>query len=775
MIRRNTCFLCQRELAPHPFVEDVQVHPVLPEAERDCLVKHTDHWGVSIEDDEVETIASEHAARKPAAPREPEPGEIVMTFYPFVDVLMEDFFAERGLPRLGGKSSGRGWSSFALWQRCPYAWKRRYLDAAPLMIPVESPGLAIGSLVHAHLALYYSQLLGDSPYRGIFPEHLHDALIGKANPELLNEAWRVFSAYKLYYHLDTGIQPLAIEFDLRDPRNSESCRYDMIAFQPEAISNRPPGTYIWEHKCLVGSSMIFDGVTGALAPIEGRQAADVYALAVGNKLVPGRGSRVFSEGVQRVFRLMTDHGRALEGSGNHPVMTIDGWRFLEDLTPDDWVAVPKRLEASAPLATHRDDEVSLLGYLLGDGYLGDSLRISKGFDVVLDRVLELARRLGWPAVRRECKDRVPVVEFLGARSEGAYAFVDALGLRGLTSAEKFVPHAAMTLGARQVWLLLGGLLDTDGGIDAFEDSRGHFKPRIAYVSRSRVLAFDVLFLFDRLGIEASCRESSVEYKGERRSVWTTKVVGRRSKRLVFESIIKGHLPAPRLIDAAKYALSVLEDGDDSVVPCAWIRREIDIAQLDARLRLRIRTNRSIGLSYLRELAPELADRFEVSPIRWERVETLLASGRAEVFNLEVQEHHTFVANGIVTHNTAGRFDDDTLSGWTNDGEILGEVMLWRRLGLDKRFGDLRGVVVNILGKQPKNPKFHREYVAPSSLQLEQHKVDLRHHEGLIQLARSTGIFPRSRNNCIGRWGKCDRWEECALTDQSVNLMLADGR
>lgn len=373
MIRRNTCFLCQRELAPHPFVDGVQVHPVLPEAERDCLVKHTDPWGVAIEDEQIELVANEIAARAPQAPREPEPGEIVIDLYPFVDVLMEQFFAERGLARLGGKSSGRGWSSFALWQRCAYAWKRRYLDAAPAMIPIEAPSLAIGSLVHAHLALYYSQLIGDSPYRGIFPEHLHDALIGKANPELLNEAWRIFSAYKLYYHLDAGIQPLAIEFDLRDPRNGESCRYDMVAFQPEQVSNRPPGTYIWEHK------------------------------------------------------------------------------------------------------------------------------------------------------------------------------------------------------------------------------------------------------------------------------------------------------------------------------------------------------------------------------------------------------------------TAGRFDDATLTGWTNDGEILGEVMLWRRLGLDKRFGDLRGVVVNILGKQPKDIKFHREYVAPSSLQLEQHAIDLKHHEGLIQLARSTGIFPRSRNNCIGRYGKCDRWEECSLSDLSVHLMLADGR
>lgn len=769
-MRRTTCFLCQRELQPHPFVASAQIHPVLPEAERDCLVEYTDAWGVAIETPDVEA-----SARAPVLST-PEPGEIIMTFYPFVDVLMEQFFAERGLPRLGGKSTGRGWSSFALWQRCAYAWKRRYLDAAPPMIPVESPSLAIGSLVHAHLALYYAQLIGDSPYQGILPEQLHDALLGQANPEFLNEAWRVFSAYKLYYHFEEGIQPLAIEFDLRDPRNGESCRYDMIAFQPEQISNRPPGTYIWEHKCLVGSSMIFDGETGALSALEGRPPGRVQALTSAGGLEPAISSRAQSNGVREIFRLVTDHGRVLEGSGNHPIWTLEGWRQLDELDQTDWVAVPRRLGArSRGSATHRDDEVALLGYLLGDGSLGEPIRFSKSAEPSLTRVSELARRLGWRIAHREPEARCTTIDFLGPHSEGAYALIDSLGLRGLHAAEKFVPHERLTLGTRQVWLLLGALLDTDGSVDAFHDSRGYFKPRIAYVSRSRALAFDVLFLFDRLGIEASCRESSVEYKSERRAVWTTKVVGRAAKRRVLDAIIRGHLPAPRLIDAAKHALGVLEDVDDEAVPCAWIRKQRPIESLDARLRMRIKASRSIGLGYLAQFDPALAEAYMAQAVRWERVETIMAAGRAEVFNIEVKEHHTFVANGIVTHNTAGRFDDDTLTGWVNDGEILGEVMLWRRLGLDKRFGELRGVVVNILGKQPKNPKFHREYVAPSSLQLEQHKQDLKHHEGLIQLARSTGIFPRSRNNCIGRWGRCDRWEECALTDQAVNLMIPDGR
>lgn len=371
MIRRKTCFLCGRDLVPHPELHDVQVHPELDENERDCEVEFTDEFGVMI--DIGERVKSALASlNEVQAPIFTDENDVQINFYPFVDEVLQEFFDARGVPRLGGASSGRGWTSFATWQKCPYAWKRRYVDHAKPIIPVEPVARAIGSLVHAFLALHYSQLIGDSPYRALAPKMLYDVLIVRANPELVHEAWRVFCAYTLYYKFDDSIQPLAIEFDLRDPRTGESTRYDMIAFQSEPISNRPAGTYIWEHK------------------------------------------------------------------------------------------------------------------------------------------------------------------------------------------------------------------------------------------------------------------------------------------------------------------------------------------------------------------------------------------------------------------TAGAFTQDNLSGWSNDGEILGEVMLWRRLGLDKRFGELKGVVVNILGKQ-QTPKFHREYVAPSSFQLEQHREDLKRWEGLIQLSRATNVFPRARNNCIGRWGRCDHWEECSLSDESINLMIPDGR
>jgi hypothetical protein len=115
---------------------------------------------------------------------------------------------------------------------------------------------------------------------------------------------------------------------------------------------------------------------------------------------------------------------------------------------------------------------------------------------------------------------------------------------------------------------------------------------------------------------------------------------------------------------------------------------------------------------------------------------------------------------IVEHKSAGRFDDATIDGWRNDGEVLGQIMLWNRLKLNAKFGKLQGVMVNVVGKQ-KIQKFHRTLVPPQRWQTSQHAKDLQLWQAQRMLSTATGTFPRARANCIGRYGKCSQWTHCA--------------
>lgn len=114
---------------------------------------------------------------------------------------------------------------------------------------------------------------------------------------------------------------------------------------------------------------------------------------------------------------------------------------------------------------------------------------------------------------------------------------------------------------------------------------------------------------------------------------------------------------------------------------------------------------------------------------------------------------------ICEHKSASRFDDATLTGWKGDGEVIGQIDVWKRLKLDKTYGKLRGVIINLLGKQ-QTPKFERVIVPPYRNLLKVHGADLEIWAAQRKLAVATGVFPRARGNCIGRYGKCFQFEHC---------------
>lgn len=240
------CILCGRDVEP---IEG-SLSFSHPEA-IDCEVAYTDAYGVAVDDLQQPTTSGPRSLERTQSQFFEG---IDVSVYPTVDVVMIELFESVGLARLGGASTGRGWSSFKLFQRCPYAWKRRYIERAQSLIAVESPSLAIGSLIHVFLALHYTVMV--DPDYPLTAEATYDFVLRRANPKFVSEAWRVFQAYARHYALET-ILPLAIEYNLVDPRTGESCRFDLIAHFKDEAPGRAAGTYIIEHK----STQRFDRVS----------------------------------------------------------------------------------------------------------------------------------------------------------------------------------------------------------------------------------------------------------------------------------------------------------------------------------------------------------------------------------------------------------------------------------------------------------------------------------------------------------------------------------
>jgi len=244
----TTCLLCQREVAPTS-----SPHLFIHEEAEDCLVRVTDSYGISLDDKftvEGDDVFLRESPAGGEAEIEADDGEAVsiQQFYTIEEALPR-LFREHGLHRLGGRSTGSGWSNVSLFQKCPYAWKLRYLTPRvprQFGVVVEDERLAIGSLVHTYLAVYYMRMI--VPDYPLTPEEINVRMREwGCNPKVYEESWRLFRAYALFYQHE-NILPLAVEFDLVDPRTNNSCRYDLVAFFPEDRPGIPAGTYGIEHK-----------------------------------------------------------------------------------------------------------------------------------------------------------------------------------------------------------------------------------------------------------------------------------------------------------------------------------------------------------------------------------------------------------------------------------------------------------------------------------------------------------------------------------------------
>lgn len=128
----------------------------------------------------------------------------------------------------------------------------------------------------------------------------------------------------------------------------------------------------------------------------------------------------------------------------------------------------------------------------------------------------------------------------------------------------------------------------------------------------------------------------------------------------------------------------------------------------------------------------------------------------------VDENTPSVARGtwVLESKTASRFDTTVMDGWRNDGEIIGQIMVWQKAGLADKYGDLNGVIVNLVGKQ-KSPQFARIVIPVQAWQVEAHEAELKVWRALESVCRATGTWPRSRANCITRYGFCEFYDECS--------------
>lgn len=428
-------------------------------------------------------------------------------------------------------------------------------------------------------------------------------------------------------------------------------------------------------ECVTGDTpvVLADGRRVPIRELVG-QRPRVLAVDERQKVVAAEAEVVWSVGCRPVFEVSTASGRVLRATAQHRVLTGEGWKTVAEIGPGARLAIARRLPVDGSEARWQDSELVLLGHLVGDGsYLKHQpLRYTTASEENSALVRSAAESMGSVVTRHAGRGNWHQLVIAGNgdrwHPRGVGAWLKSLGIFGQRSHEKRLPAPVFGLPDEQVALLLRHLWATDGSIHVRSHGRGG--DRVHFATSSEQLARDVAALLLRLGIVARIR--SVAQPGARR-VFSVDVSGSEQQQ-VFLARVGAVGPRRSQAEALARRLVEREPGtnvDTLPLACfAEVRRLMRARGVTTRGMAAIRGTAYGGSSHFR-FAPSratlgdyarLLDSDELrqwaeSDLFWDRIVSIAPCGEEEVFDITVPGPSSWLADGLVSHNS-GAIEQD---------------------------------------------------------------------------------------------------------------------
>jgi ribonucleoside-diphosphate reductase alpha chain len=402
----------------------------------------------------------------------------------------------------------------------------------------------------------------------------------------------------------------------------------------------------------------------------------------------------YNRGRSPVLRVVTREGLTLTGTPDHKVKvwTREGWvwRRLDELQPGDAIPVilgqhRGQLQTLQPVETRHGNQVAprlpqvldeelafFLGYLTGDGFVAQSeddhrVGVSVANDsYLIEEMPRLMERLFGVRVhvRRKPGDGSTIFVI---DNRAVKEFLQINGLGKGRSTQACVPRLIRLSPPSVVAAYLRGLFEADGTIR-------HGYPELCTASER--LAHEVAVLLIGLGCPAVVRRGrpAASRKGNS-TPWRVHVVSPAGLRAWAERI--GCDPRSRFRACQEHTPDEKRGLHYPLPePSYWLSPVLEAITLPPRdrrgrgkgLKLRstqpplrrtllryLRGDRQLTLSnYIRlsEQYPEFARHAPPVGDRWfVFVQSVEPAGEALTLDLEVEQNHTYLANGMVTHNS----------------------------------------------------------------------------------------------------------------------------
>jgi replicative DNA helicase len=368
-------------------------------------------------------------------------------------------------------------------------------------------------------------------------------------------------------------------------------------------------------------------------------------------------SHFYDAGEKPTLKITTRAGYQVSGTYNHPLFVLNKqaekvWVRLEDLKVGDFVAIqrcdalfgnvtelPKvsktRNAVNKPIfPSNLDLELAyILGLLVGDGNVnGNSGRMELTCDdpEIAQYYIDWASSINVP-INTKHKQRYII------SNVEALEWVQQLGVKGYAY-EKTVPQIILNAPKDCVRAFLQGLFDTDGHSEV---QKGY----IQFATTSEQLARQVHIMLLQFGIVSKLSRKENAYRG----AWLIRITGDNARK--FYDNVGFRLSRKQ---ERRNLLPEVSNGNLDLVPYLPQRQSVIPHSEKTNLYRYFNGKRAPSYDVLGRIAahaPEVHYLLEPE-YYWDEIVSIEDDGLQHCYDLVVPEVHSYIANGIVSHNTS---------------------------------------------------------------------------------------------------------------------------
>jgi len=453
-----------------------------------------------------------------------------------------------------------------------------------------------------------------------------------------------------------------------------------------------------ESGCLAGKSQIMRADTGELVTIrelaEGRVRTPIPVFTLDNnwQLTIKPLTKAFANGIKKVYELKTQSGRTIKASANHPFRRLENWSRLDELKPEDRIALPRSLLPIISDSQLADDELILLAHLIGDGCIlpnrpfhytsadwGNIQTVKESAKKLFSINGRIVRQQNWwhvylPSPYHLTHNRPhPITKWLRKLGTDLYH-----------SYRKIIPPPVFECSGTKIALFLRHLWSTDGNI-SWKKLKGRLPTgAIYYSTASETLAEQVQHLLLRFAIQSRLSRIS---QGNYRPSFQVHIQGTQNQQMFLKTVgcagKRGEI-IPQLLEALK---KIVPNPNNDIIPLEAWQLAVTPAKATVGLSWRgvaagIENSYSgsslfksgIGRERMARLAKVCTNReltfLSTSDVYWDKIVSITPLGKEEVYDATVEDTHNFIANDIIVHNSIEQDSDVVLFIYRKDRDKI---------------------------------------------------------------------------------------------------------